>query len=174
MAKVKTAAQGKIKIALFTGETVPADLSVPLTVTQLTAALNISCSVALNGFTAAAAASDTMSDPAVCEATNSQTRGNSNFTVALPIFWYIDPDTGAYATLDNEAYEALRVAGTVAAIAVRRHKLEAMPWLAADRYDIFVFETDEPIAGDGQGYVKKIINGLPRSFRQDLTVAAGA
>ena len=171
MASVKTAAQGKIKIALFTGADLPADISVPLTAAALTGALDISRDVALSGFTASATASDTMSDAAVCEATNSQTRGASNFQVSLPIFWYIDADTGAYTALENEAYEALRAAGTIAAIAVRRHKKSEMPWISADRYDIFVFETDEPVGSDGQGYVKKTVTGLPRSFRQDLTVA---
>ena len=172
MAGVKTAAQGKIKIALFTGAALPDDLDEPLAVADLTAALDISCNVALNGFVAGFTASDTMSDPSVCESTNSQTRGPSNFQVALPLYWYIDPTTGSYTALDNAAYEALKTAGTVAAIAVRRHKDSALAWVATDVYDLFLFETDEPQASDGQGFVKKLINGLPRAARQDMAVVA--
>lgn len=171
MAGVKTAANGKIKIALLVGADLPGNIETPLTVAKLTAAPDISCNVALNGFVAGFTASDTMSDPAVCESSNSQTRGSSNFQVALPIFWYIDATTGAYAALDNAAYEALKKAGTVAAIAVRRHKDAKLAWVSGDVYDIFLFETDEPQSSDGQGYVKKLINGLPRSARQDLVVA---
>lgn len=172
MAAVKTAAQGKIKIALFVGADLPDDLDEALKVADLTGAIDISCMVALNGFTAGFTASDTMSDPSVCESTNSQTRGASNFQVSIPVFWLLDPTTGAYVALDNAAYEALKAAGTIAAIAVRRHKKAEMPWAVGDIYDIFVFETDEPAPSDGQGFVKKVITGLPRSARQDMAVAA--
>lgn len=172
MAKVKTAAQGKIKIALLVGSNLPADISQPLSAAKLTAGIDISCAVALSGFTAGATASETMSDPAVCEATNSQVRGASNFDVSLPVFWYVD-ENGKYTAENNPAYEALKTPGATAAIAVRRHKPSGDAWAQGDLYDIFVFETDEPQTADGNGFVKKIIPGLPQRFKQDLVVAAG-
>ena len=105
----KTIAEERIKLVALT--TKPANVYAPK-VTELAAGKDISCSVLFSDFRLSPTASDTVSEPALCEGGNSSVPTKSNFEGKVSIFRYIDPLTGAPITAEDFAWSLTKDKGT--------------------------------------------------------------
>lgn len=172
MAGVMTLADARTKVTLIS---VLASHDIEaLTLTQLTAGVDISCDLAKSGTRFSAAASDTVADARFCDEGNAQIPGASNYEASAVVYWYLDAATGKYTALDNAAYEAMREKGSRLILVLREGPKYDEPWAAGDVYDAYEVLTDNPQRPtDGGGYVKRTIPLLVQRAALDKTVAAG-
>ena len=173
MATVKSLADGHTKLAVLA--TAPADPNA-ITVTELTAGLDASCRIAKNGYTLGATASETFADPALCEDTNSNVWGASNYESSIPVFRYYDDTTQLVDEAGDEVYQALKEKGTEVWLAERESlKKSTDPWEAGDVVNVYRALLDNPQkASDRTGYIKNVIAPAIQAGYLDVTVAAGA
>lgn len=108
---VRTPADKRQRWYLLT--TQPADPAVA----TITAGTDITCDIAASSSRISATGSDTITDPALCEDSNSGAYGRSNYEGAVAPFWLLDTD-GTYAAEDNPAFEAFKVKNTVAYVVI--------------------------------------------------------
>ena len=105
----KTIAEERIKLVALT--TKPANPYAPK-VSELAAGKDLSCSVLFSDFRLSPTASDTVSEPALCEGGNSSVPTKSNFEGNVSIFRFIDPLTGAPITAEDFAWTLAKEKGT--------------------------------------------------------------
>ena len=171
MPGVKTLADARTKVTMLT--TVPANLNA-ITVTALAAGVDVSCLLAKSGTRFSATASDTTTDPALCEESNSPVLGASNYEAAVAVYWLLDALDGAYASADNAAYEALKAKGSRVVFVLREGPAYTDAWAAADVYDAFEVISDNPQKPtETSGYVKRVIPLLVQDAALDKAVVAG-
>lgn len=155
MAAVRTLADGRIKLTILT--TPPEDINA-ITVAELTAGIEASCAVAKNGTRFSATASDTISDPRLCDEGNSNAMGPSNYEGAIVPFLLFDDETNVYSLEDNVVYEAARAKGTNLTYVLREGPEAAVEWAAGDRYDAYEAISDNPQRpSETSGYIKRTI-----------------
>lgn len=170
MPGVKTLADARTRVAMLT--TVPANLNA-IPVATLTAGVDVSCLLAKSGTRFSATASDTTTDPALCEESNSPVLGASNYEAAAAVYWLLDPTTGNYAAIDNAAYEALKVKGSRVVFVLREGPKYTDAWAAGDVYEAFEVISDNPQKPtETSGYVKRIIPLLVQDAALDKAVVA--
>lgn len=155
MAGVKTLADAKIKLTILTVP--PADINA-ITLAELTAGIDASCLVAKSGTRFSPAGSNTISDPALCDESDASVFGTSNYEGSIVPFWFLDPDTGAYAEADNPVYEAIREKGSEVTYVLREGPEYTVEWAADDLYDAYVGQSDNPQRpGETSGYIKRTV-----------------
>lgn len=106
----------------------------------------------------APSASETLSDPAVCEDSGSETFGASQYEAMMGMFRFFDTENPGQADPEGDIlYQALRFKGTEVVV-VERHvnKKWDEPFAAGDEYRAFRVETDNfvPATEQHTGYIK--------------------
>lgn len=165
----KTLADGRTKLVALT--TKPANPTAP-TVTELTAGVDLSCTVLKSDYRLSAVASDTVPDTELCAEGNAVTYGASNYEGTVTPFWYLDPD-GQPDTTENDSWDALRVKGTNLWLVEREGPKYDEPFAAGDEVEVYEVVTDNPQKpSDRTGYIKRTVPlGVQRAWL-DATVAA--
>ena len=151
----KTIAEERIKLVALT--TKPANPYNPK-VSELAAGKDISCSVLFSDFRLSPTASDTVSEPALCEGGNSAVPTKSNFEGNVSIFRFIDPLTGLAITAEDFAWSLTKDKGTELHLYKRIGPQFNAPWAANQDVEYYHALTDEPQdPSDFGGYIKKMI-----------------
>ena len=146
---IKTLADENYKISLSV--TPPADMAA-MTAVELNEMLDASCLLAANGTRLSATASDTISDPAICQSANASVPGSSNYEASLvPFAYFLD---GKYVVEDNPVFEMVRERGATIYAYTRRGPAHDEPWDTGDIYSAFELVTDWPTESDGAGWIK--------------------
>ena len=167
----KTIAEERIKLVALT--TKPANPYAPK-VSELAAGKDISCSVLFSDFRLSPTASDTVSEPALCEGGNSSVPTKSNFEGSISIFRFIDPLTGLAVTAEDFAWTLAKEKGTSVYLYKRIGPRFNAPWAANQDVECYHVLTDEPRdPADFGGYIKKVIPLLVQGdSKVNCTVAA--
>ena len=151
----KTIAEERIKLVALT--TKPADPRNPK-VSELAAGKDLSCSVLFSDFRLSPTASDTVSEPALCEGGNSSVPTKSNFEGNVSIFRFIDPLTGAPITAEDFAWSLTKEKGTELHLYKRIGPRFNSAWAADQDVEYYPAITDEPqdppVFG---GNIKKVV-----------------
>lgn len=137
-----------------------ADLA-KLDATTLNEGMGISCRATQADTRFTPTASDTISDPAVCEDSGATVPGKSNYEGSVGLFRYFDQENPGHADEEGDAaFTALRVKSTEVVI-VERHvnKKWNEDWEAGDEYRAFRVQTDNWAPSDNQheGHIKVTI-----------------
>ncbi|UIU47064.1 hypothetical protein [Microcystis phage MinS1] len=168
---VKSLADGHRKFTLLTAE--PEDPTNP-TVTELNAGIDASCAVLASDFTWTAADSDKFNEGALCDDSNANAIGRSNFTAGFTVFREFDETTkNAHATADA-IYQAAKAKGTELWGYLRNTaKTSDEDWAAEDEIELGLkVLTDNPQApSEAGGYVKRRIPLEPQRGWPDIEVA---
>lgn len=155
----------------------PADLSA-ITVAELEAGLDVTCRVAVDGTDFRAAASDKISDPAVCEPAGAEVPGASKYEATVSPFRFFDKDNPGKADTEGDAlFAVLRVKGTPGTFVIRHVNKEwDEPWAAGDEYQAYVVASDnwQPQTNQAEGFIKATIPLMVTNAELNGTVAAGA
>ena len=167
----KTIAEERIKLVALT--TQPTNPYAPK-VSELAAGKDISCSVLFSDFRLSPTASDTVSEPALCEGGNSAVPTKSNFEGSVSVFRFIDPLTGLAITAEDFAWTLAKEKGTELHLYKRIGPLFNAPWAANQDVEYFHALTDAPQdPSDFGGYIKKVIPLLVQGdSKVNCTVAA--
>jgi hypothetical protein len=156
----KSKAEGHEKWILLS--TPPSDPD-SVTVTEATAGIDASCAIAASDSRISASASETFSDPAVCDTIAIQDFGASNFEGTIAPFRYFDEagksEVGSEGAVRDEVYQALKEKGTSVHVLIRDTSKESTDDLeAGDEYELYEVTTDEPQRpSDRSGYQKRIV-----------------
>ena len=146
-------ADGKTKFTILT--TAPANPAAP-TATELNAGIDLSCDILASDFNWTATDSDKVSEPALCDANNSNAIGKGNHTTGVTLWRKF---------LTSEVYGYAR----------ETDKDSTEPWAASDEiYLGGLVQTDTPQRTDGTGFIKRRIPMEPQRMYDNITVAAGA
>lgn len=153
---LRTLADGRQKVTIFTERPESPDA---LSVADLESAIDASCDLAKNGTRFSATASDTISDPRLCDEANVNALGASNYEVNMAVFWLLEAD-GSYEPESNPVYEAAREKGTLLWAALREGKKAGEAWASGDHYELYEFTVDNAQRPtETGGYLKRIIPG---------------
>ena len=152
MAGIRTPAAKRQTWYLFTSKPAAA------TVTAFTAATDITCDIAASGSYISPTASDKITDPAVCEDTNSGAFGTGNYGGQIAPFILLDASTGAYSLADNPAFEAFKVKNTIAYIGIREGVVHGTAPATGHLVSVYEVRSDAPQRPQELNqYVKRII-----------------
>ena len=167
----KTIAEERIKLVALT--TKPANIYAPK-VSELAAGKDFSCSVLFSDFRLSPTASDTVSEPALCEGGNSSVPTKSNFEGNLSVFRFIDPLTGLAITLEDFAWAMTKEKGTELHLYKRIGPKYSASFAANQDVEYYHVLTDEPQdPSDFGGYIKKVVPLLVQGdSKVSCTVAA--
>ena len=167
----KTIAEERIKLVALTSK--PADPRNPK-VSELAAGKDLSCSVLFSDFRLSPTASDTVSEPALCEGGNSSVPTKSNFEGNLSVFRFIDPLTGLAVTAEDFAWSLSKEKGTELHLYKRIGPKFSAAFAANQDVEYYHALTDEPQdPSDFGGYIKKVIPLLVQGdSKVNCTVAA--
>ena len=161
----RSLADGRTKFVLLT--TKPVNPQAP-TAAELNAGIDASCHVLSSDFSFGAAASDKVNEGALCEDTNAQVSGRSNFTAGFTPFRSFDATTGeSDADGGDDVFQAVKVKGTTLwGYARKTSKKSAEDFEAGDELYLGAeIVTDNPTPpSDMGGWIK---------WRQDADVQAG-
>lgn len=169
----KSLADGHTKLTLLT--TKPANPAAP-TATELNAGIDASCDILASDFTWSAADSDKVAEKALCDTSNKNALGASNYTAGMTVFRQFDAATGAVDVAADDVFQAVRTKGTTLWGYVRKNgKLATQAWAAGDEIPIGLeVVTDTPQApSDSGGYIKNRIPLEPQQGWDFIAVAAG-
>lgn len=167
----KSLADGHVKVAILT--TQPANPLAP-TVAELNAGISAACRILASDFTWSATDSDKVAERALCETSNANALGASNFSAGMTIFRYFNAGTGVADPVEDSLWTATKVKGTSLWIYVRETgKLETAAWATGD--EIYLggeVITDVPQKpSDAGGYIKRRIPLEPQSMYPDIAAA---
>ena len=167
----KTIAEERIKLVALT--TKPVNPYSPK-VSELAAGKDLSCSVLFSDFRLSPTASDTVSEPALCEGGNSSVPTKSNFEGNISVFRFIDPLTGAAVTAEDFAWTLAKEKGTEVYLYKRIGPKFSAAFAANQDVEYYHALTDEPQdPSDFGGYIKKVIPLLVQGdSKVNCTVAA--
>lgn len=162
----RTYAEERTKITVLTEE--PLAKYKP-TVAELTAGVDIECRIHRADSKLGATASDTFSDPLLCEGGNPTDFGASNFEGNLTIFWWLD-ETGKSEPLDDVAMEMFREKGTEVWIYKRTGPKHDVEWAAGDKPEFYHAKSDnpQPPSDPNTGYLKQ---NVPLGIQGDSKVS---
>ena len=114
----RSLADGKTKFTILTAK--PANPQSP-TAQELNDGIDASCNVLSSDFNFGAAASDKVNEGALCEDTNAQVSGRSNFVCGFTAFRYLDESTGASVTGEgDDVFQAVKAKGTTLYVYARK------------------------------------------------------
>lgn len=168
----KSLADGHLKLTLCT--TKPANPAAP-TATELLAGIDISCAVLASDFQFTAADSDKFNENALCEDTNVNSLGRSNYTAGMTLFKYFDASTKNSSVTEDVALAAVKNKGTVVYLYARNTaKKSADAWVAADEIylgaKVMSDALQEP--SDMGGYIKRRVPLEVQEAYPNVLVAA--
>lgn len=143
---------------------------------ELNSALELSCRATQADTRFAPSASESISDPAVCEDSGASTLGASQWEGTLGLFRFFDAENPGQGDPEgDQAYDALKVKGTVVTI-VERHtnKPWDTPFEAGDEIRVFRVEADNwtPSAEQHTGYIKGTFPMAVQAANQHAVVGA--
>lgn len=165
----KSLAQAHVKIAILTAA--PANPNAPTT-TELNAGINAACTILDSDFVFSPTDSDKIAEKAVCDASNVNTLGASNFQAGMTIFRQFNAGTGVADPTTDNLFTAAKVKGTTLYIYVRKTgKLETAAWASADEINGMQVLTDLPQEPDNTGFIKKRIPLEPQAGYWNIAVA---
>ena len=151
----RSLADGRHKVVVMS--TKPANLAAP-TVTELTAGVDISCSIMSTGYTLGPTASDTVDEKALCEEGNTKVMTTANFEGSLTLFRYFDGTTKQADAAADTAFAALNTRGATVWIADRfTAKKSAEAFTALDEVGVYEVVPDFAQNAEATGYIKKIV-----------------
>ncbi len=150
-------ADGKVKYTLLT--TAPANPAAP-TAAELNAGIDLSCKILADDFLWTATDSDTVSEQALCDSTNAESFGASNYSVGLTIWRYYLTGGGIDTTADT-GFAALKTKGaTLYGYARRSDKAATQAWAATDEFYLGgEWTNDNPQVPNNEGWLKYRIPG---------------
>lgn len=168
---VRVLADGKIKFSVLT--TAPADPSAP-TAAELNAGIDASCLVLLENFSWTAADSDRVNEPALCTTVNAEAPGRGNSNLAMQLWRWYDPETGAVDAAADVLFDAVKLKGTTLYGYTRvGGKDYSEDWAEGDIFDYGAeFLTDAPQLPGLTGLIKVSVPCLAQAAWQYGTVAA--
>ena len=138
MAAIRTPAAKRQTWYLFTTKPTAA------TVTAFAAATDITCVLAASGTYISASASDKITDPAVCEDTNSGAFGTGNYDGQIAPYVLLDSADGTYDLADNPAFEAFKQKNTIAYLGLREGVLHGTAPTAGQLVSVYEVRSDAP------------------------------
>lgn len=173
----RSLANGHTKFTILTTE--PANPKAP-TLTELQAGIDASKSISSQDFAWSATASDTVNDPSLADATNSDVPTNENFDGSITVFRYYGTD----AATEDAAYLAVKAKGTdLWCYARMTDKMATDAWAADDEIylgghvltDTPQFQSGNAGGGGGgsEGYIKATVPLLFQTGYPDIKVGAG-
>lgn len=155
MVAIRSLFEGNIRLDAF-----PTNLPVEdgeISLTALTGGQRVSKAIMRNGYRLSPTGSDTIDEPGLEETGNTGSYGPSNYDVALPLFRYFDPETGASDPEQDVAYTLFTGKGVQLWLAERIGPPAARDWAAGDVVDIYPIVLDDPQRPtDLTGYQKVI------------------
>lgn len=115
-----------------------------LTVATLEAGIDASCRVTQEGTRFAATASETLSQPAVCEPSSASVPARSNFEASMGVFRYFDEtNPGAADPEADVLFQAVKHKGTPVYVVERLSGKDwDEEWATGDEYSVFAVTTD--------------------------------
>lgn len=171
-----TLAKGRRRVDFIASDDAPVSLVAP-TLTEIGAAIPLSCAVARDNFTLGFTDSDTVDDAPLCTTSNVKALDASNFEAKFSVYRYLVTATGASDTTNDIAYTTLSVKGTEGWLIER---VEPLPlatsaWAVGDKGIAYPVKSDNPQQpSDLTGYVKRVIPFVPNGDPIYFTVAAGS
>lgn len=155
----RTLGDERMKVAFLA--TVPAGGLEDLTAAELNAALDVSCRLAKDGTYFRAAASENITEAAICEPASTQALGPSNYEAQANVFRYFsETTTGSPDPSGDALFAALRQKGSTGVFVTRLvNKKWDEPWAQGDEYSAFQVESDNWIQQEdtSAGYVKATV-----------------
>lgn len=168
----KSLADGHIKLTLLTEA--PEDPEAA-TDDELNAGEDIQCEVLASDFTFTATDSDKIQEKALCDTSNVNALGASNFQAALTFFRRYDLSTGAVVTAEEPGYQAVKAKGTTVWLFMRKSgKADDDAWAATDEYLWMEVLSDNAQEVTGGGYIKRRIPFEPQGGGEGAVVAGEA
>jgi len=169
----RSLAEGHTKLTILTEE--PVDPASP-TVTELNAGIDASCNILASDFTFGATDSDKVAEKALCDESNANSLGASNYQFGLSPFRYFGAAGISAPTEGDDVFQALKIKGTdLWAYARRTSKKSTEAWAATD--EIFLgakVSTDEPQPpSEMGGYIKWRVPGEVQDAWPWIAAAAG-
>lgn len=126
----RSLADGKTKFTLLTAK--PDNPQAP-TATELNNGIDASCVVMSSDFQFGATASDKVNEGALCEDTNAQVSGRSNFVSTFTVFRYFDSSGQPATSEGDDAFAAVKTKGTTLyAYARKTPKKSTEDWADSD------------------------------------------
>lgn len=147
----KTLAEGRRKLTFLS--TRPLDLAA-ITVTELTAGVDLSLHALNTGYQLGPTGSDTVNEKAIADKGNATVFGASNYAGNITFFRYLDPQ-GASEAGEDVAWETFVGKGVHGYLVERIGKDGTVDWAASDEYAVYEVMTDDPQPPQEMtGYVK--------------------
>lgn len=166
-----TLADGNLKVTAL--QTAPADLDA-ITLTELTAGVDIEDYVLKSDFRLSPTASDTVPDTPLGSAGNSTAFGASNYEGSVSPFRDLD-ESGQPATSGEEVWNLFKEKGTNLTLVLREGPDSDTAWAEGDEYEAYQVITDTPQhPTDRAGYIKRTVVLGVNAAALYKTVAAGA
>lgn len=146
--------------------------------TELNEAMELSCRATQADTRFAPSASETLSDPAVCEDSGASALGASQWEATLGLFRFFDEENPGQGDPEgDQAYEALKIKATEVVI-VERHvnKRWDEPFAAGDEIRAFRVQVDNwnPSTEQHTGYIKGTFPMAVQAANQNAVVTDGA
>lgn len=165
-------ADGKTKFTILTEA--PADPEAP-TAAELNAGIDLSCKVLSSDFAWTATDSDKISEPALCDDSNSNSLGKSNYNAGFTL-WRYYLDAGGVDPSADAGFAAVKEKGaTLWGYARKTDKAATDAWAAAD--EIYLggeFTVDTPqVPSDAGGWTKWRIPAEMQRGYDWIAVAGG-
>jgi len=166
-------ADGKTKFTILTAA--PVDPEAP-TAAELNAGIDLSCKVLASDFNWTASDSDKISEPALCDDSNSNSLGKSNHSAGFTL-WRYYLDAGGVDPSADAGFAAVKEKGaTLYGYARRTDKASTEAWAANDEIYLGAeFTVDTPqVPGDAGGWLKWRVPGEVQRGFDWIKVGAGA
>ena len=166
----KTLADQKIRLTFLTVK--PADPRSP-TVAELTAGVDLSCSIMKSDFQLGATGDETISEATLCEPGQGNDMGATTFAGTMTVFRMLD-DSGKAVLEEDVAYAALKAKGTKGWIVEREGPQYDVPWTAGDEVEVYEVTTGsvQKPSDRSAGYIKRTIPLGVQNAWTDASVAA--
>lgn len=155
----------------------PVDNLEAISPTVLNEGMELSCRATQADTRFAPSASETLSDPAVCEDAGASTFGASQYEATLGLFRFFDQENPGNGDPEGDsAYDALKIKGTEVVIVERHTNLPwDAPYAAGQEYRAFRVQADNwvPAAEQHTGYIKGTFPMAVQSAALNGVVAEG-
>lgn len=130
-----------------------ADYHAP-TVTELTAGIDLSCLITAADYALGATGDDSISDPAMCDSTNSSVPGRTTYEAAMNFFRFTEAvDDIGWTTFTGKGISGYLVERLGHAVGTKAHETA---WAAADEVSVYEVITNTPqkLSPANAGYAK--------------------
>lgn len=170
----KSIAEGREKVTVLDeAPELPTDGSGTIPAATLNAGQDASCNLARNGHRMSATASDTVSDPAVCDEGNKSVLGASNYEWTWVPFRYFDADTGQPESTEDWLFDLVRDKGATVVAAQRKSgKRSDEDWASGDEGYLWIGVNDNPQDPTDTGGYQKV--NVPFSDIQRIPFTVGS